>query len=140
MMLANKLFNFLLEDEIINSEGFTKFTLADISINVHDINIVGYVLQEWLKNYMKKKHIYFRVKKNTQEFPDFLLDTNDSDKVNLLEVKVFTKTPNFDVANFAAYAKSLREHAYRLDAKYLIFEYERIRQNNNENRIIIKNI
>ena len=51
-------------------------------------------------------------------FPSLPLGT-----VNLLEVKAFTRSPNFDVANFSAYARSLRTHAYRLDAKYLIFKY-----------------
>lgn len=43
--------------------------------------------------------------------------------VDLMEVKCFTGSPNFDVANYDAYVRSLTVNAYRLDADYLIFEY-----------------
>ncbi len=61
---------------------------------------------------------------NTQEFPDFMLHPKQDDK-DLLELKVFdgSKSPNFDIANFDAYVRSLRQHAYRLHADYLIFAY-----------------
>jgi len=87
---------------------------------------------------MNDNNLYYRIKDNTQEFPDFLLDENDSNTENLLEVKAFINSPNFDVANFTAYARSLRTHAYRLDAKYLIFEYGLSPENNGA--IFIKNI
>jgi hypothetical protein len=51
---------------------------------------------------------------------------NPSDnKSALLEVKAFDYDagPNFDIANFDAYTRSLRVNAYRLDADYLIFGY-----------------
>ena len=122
-MNANYLFDSLKKDNVIGSEGITIFRLSGIDVNIKDVSIVGNVLQEWLMHYMKKNGIYFRIKDNTQEFPDYLL--SESSKQDLLEVKAFTKSPNFDIANFAAYARSLREDAYRLDAKYLILKYSK---------------
>ena len=58
-----------------------------------------------------------------------------SDDRDLLEVKCFKQSPNFDVANFLAYARSLLEKPYRLDADYLIFEYMEV-----HGWIIIKSI
>ena len=64
----------------------------------------------------------YSVPDNTQEFPDFIIHNEDFDE--LLEVKCFTDSPNFDVANFSAYCRSLVTKAKRLNSKYLIFEYE----------------
>jgi hypothetical protein len=121
---AYNLFQSLEKNGIIGSVGITTFELNGINVNVNDVSIVGNVLQEWLMHYMKENNISFRMKDNSQEFPDYLLNEKDN-TVDLLEVKAFTKSPNFDVANFEAYARSLREHAYRLDAQYLIFKYSR---------------
>jgi len=137
-MSAHKLYQHLLDNNVIGSKGITSFTLKGISIQVKDVSIVGNILQEWLSHYMTKHDIHYRTKLNTQEFPDYLLDQHNSNTENLLEVKAFIKSPNFDVANFNAYARSLREHAYRLDAKYLIFQYEILKDQ--ETAISIKNI
>jgi type II restriction enzyme len=72
---------------------------------------------------MKNEKFFYRVNKNSQEFPDFYLSKrNDRD---FLEVKTFdyTKNPNFDIANFDAYIRSLKTKAHRLDADYLIMGY-----------------
>lgn len=55
--------------------------------------------------------------------PDFFL--SKSDETDLLEVKTFNyaESPNFDVANFDAYVRDLREKSFRLDADYLIIGY-----------------
>ena len=50
-------------------------------------------------------------------------------------MKCFKKSPNFDVANFLAYCRSLIEKPHRLDAQYLIFEYD-----SENNGIVIKNV
>ncbi|MBP7732957.1 MAG: NgoBV family restriction endonuclease [Caldisericia bacterium] len=112
----------LLESTVLFNKGSIEFTLANIKTIIGDINIVGNVIQDWLKEFFNKNSIYYRIPSNTQEFPDFLLNT-DSDKLDLLEVKCFTKSPNFDIANFSAYCRSLICNAYRLNSDYLIFEY-----------------
>ena len=122
-MKANELHEHLINNHVIGSHGKITFTLSNTTIPIKDISVVGNIVQEWLGHYMEDHRIAYRTKPNTQDFPDFLLNPND-DKCDLLEVKVFTKSPNFDVANFSAYVRSLRDHPYRLDANYLIFEYE----------------
>ena len=83
---------------------------------------------------MKTNSVYYRLVDNTQEFPDFFLDEQKND-VNLLEVKCFTKSANFDIANFMSYCTSVMQNPHRLNADYLIFEYLA-----DQNGITIKNI
>lgn len=139
-MPANALYQTLVKENIIGSQGLIQFSLNNISVDIKDVSVVGNILQEWLGYFMQDKNIYYREKINTQEFPDFLLDPHDNNMQNLLEVKAFTGSPNFDVANFSAYARSLREHAYRLDAKYLIFKYSPSDQGIIIDNIWLKNV
>jgi type II restriction enzyme len=133
-MNATVLRQTLFSQGIFNGLGITNFNLLGINIIVQDPSIVGNVIQEWLMNFMNQNSIAYRLKPNTQEFPDFLMHTSRND-VDLMEVKCFTKSPNFDVANYEAYVRSLTVNAYRLDADYLIFEYS-----TSSNGIQIKNI
>ena len=121
-MSAKKLYDELIAAGIIGATGETHFTLHGLPTLVRDSSIVGNVIQEWLKAFMTNKGIKYRNKPNSQEFPDFLLHDTDN-QIDLLEVKCFKKSPNFDVANFLAYCESLTVDPYRLDADYLIFEY-----------------
>jgi hypothetical protein len=128
------LFEKLKSANIIGAYGETNFELHGLKTKVRDSSVVGNVIQEWLKLFMDQNNIQYRMKKNTQEFADFLMNkTNDT--TDLLEVKCFKKSPNFDVANFQAYCRSLLTHAYRLDSDYLIIEYQEINDG-----IEIKNI
>ena len=122
MATAQDLYDILMQTGLINATGQIVFELKDIQTIVRDSSIVGNVMQDWLKSFMDKHQIGYRLKQNTQEFPDFLMDSKRDD-IGLLEVKCFKDSPNFDIANFQAYARSLLENPYRLDADYLIFEY-----------------
>lgn len=133
-MSAQAVFDKLMQTGIISARGETYFELHGIKTIIHDSSIVGNVIQEWLKSFMSHHNIAYRIKTNTQEFPDFLMHPNRND-VDLLEVKCFKESPNFDIANFQAYARSLLEKSYRLDADYLIFEYIEV-----HGGIVIKNI
>lgn len=133
-MSAQLLYDKLKKSGIIGATGQAYFELHGLKTQVHDSSIVGSVIQEWLKAFMQKNGIAHRMKKNSQEFPDFLMHAAN-DQTDILEVKCFKKSPNFDVANFMAYCRSLTTHAYRLDADYLIFEYEE-----KESGIVIKNM
>ncbi len=75
---------------------------------------------------MKSKNYYFRVKENTQEFPDFLL--SESDTTDFLELKTFNAnaSPAFDIANFDSYSTSLLSIPERIETDYLIFSYKMI--------------
>jgi len=121
-MSALLLFNALNNSNIVGATGHTVFELQGLRTQITGSSVVGNIIQEWLAVYMAANNIAYRVAANTQEFPDYFLNPS-SDVVDLLEVKCFTKAPNFDVANFKAYARSLLEYAYRLDSDYLIFEY-----------------
>jgi NgoBV restriction endonuclease len=119
---------------IISATGEIYFELHNIKTIIRDSSIIGNVIQEWLKSFMDKYDIQYRLKTNSQEFPDFLMNAT-SDEIDLLEVKCFKNSPNFDVANLQAYARSLLSKPYRLNSDYLIIEYIDI-----HGGIVIKNI
>lgn len=118
------IYNKLISQNIDTHEGKTIITFMGISTVIHEPNAMGDLLQSWLADWLTENNFDFRVKTNTQEFPDFLLHPT-SNKNHLLEVKTFDsdRNPNFDLANFDAYRRSLLTQAYRLDADYLVFGY-----------------
>lgn len=124
-MSAVRLFEQLQASGIVGSTGVTHFELHGIKTLVRDSSVIGNVIQEWLASFMKQHHITYNVPDNSQEFPDYLVDESNGDH-GLLEVKCFQKSPNFDIANFMAYCRSLVDKPIRLDAHYLIFEYAMI--------------
>lgn len=124
---ASEIYKLLVQDKITQSTGNITFDFLNISININQKSAVGDLFQEWLGEWFKLKKIRFRVKNNTQEFPDFMLHPNSS-KLDLLEVKTFNydASPAFDIANFESYCRCLKTDAYRLDSDYLIFGYQLI--------------
>jgi hypothetical protein len=123
-LTAQEIFDLLKSENLQAQTGRIEVFFAGITLLVKDKSSVGNLLQEWFGLWLQSKNIFFRQKTNTQEFPDFLLDPA-SNQESLLEIKVFDAgaSPNFDIANFDAYTRSLRTHAYRLNADYLIFAY-----------------
>ncbi|MEM7071522.1 MAG: NgoBV family restriction endonuclease [Pseudomonadota bacterium] len=121
-MTAIDIYNKLMQTGIISATGQIVFDMLNIQTIVKDSSIVGNVIQDWLRSFLNDQSIKYRLKSNTQEFPDFLLHP-ERDDIDLLEVKCFKNSPNFDIANFQAYARSLLNNPYRLDTKYLIFKY-----------------
>lgn len=121
---AQKLYQLLINGWIVNAEGEVKFSLLWVDQLIKEKSAMWDLIQEWLWWWMRSKWIQYRTKENTQEFPDFLLDETSNEK-NLLEIKSFdyNASPNFDVANFEAYVRSLLTKSYRLNADYLIFWY-----------------
>lgn len=124
LLTAQQLFSKLIDLHLQCKNGSIYFNLAGVSVKINTTDTVGITLQAWLKQYMTDNNIYFSEPANTQEFPDFFLDKNDSYK-HMLEVKAFNynATPAFDIANFESYCSSVKEKPYRLDADYLIFGY-----------------
>lgn len=120
---ATDLYNILKSKGIVDAEGTIRLELLGAEVSVNDKSAIGNLIQEWLGQWMALNGVYFRPNVNTQAFPDFYL--SEEDDVNLLEVKTFdyVQSPNFDIANFDAYVRSLRTNAYRLDADYLILGY-----------------
>ena len=122
---AKELFNRLTKKEkLLEEEGKILFSLKDVSIVVMSKDVIGNILQDWLGGWFKARNIEVAFPKNSQEFPDFYLNTKNKTK-DLLEIKSFDldKGANFDIANFEAYCRSLKTNAFRLDADYLIFGY-----------------
>jgi len=133
-MSAVKLFEKLKKSGIVGATGTTHFELHGIKTQVQDSSVIGNVIQEWLAAFMSMHKITYTVPDNSQGFPDYIVAESNGDH-GLLEVKCFKKSPNFDIANFMAYCRSLSEEPRRLDAQYLIFEYAP-----NNGCIVIKNI
>jgi len=118
------IFKKLIDQKIIDAEGFITMKFLGVEFNLDEKSALGDIIQEWLKNWLIKEKIFFRSNPNTQEPPDFFL-SKDNNK-HLLEVKVFDfeHSPNFDVANFDTYIRSLQTAPYKIDSDYLIFGYE----------------
>lgn len=122
---AKQLYELLRKAGIENQIGDTTFNFLGVATKIKAKSSVGYVFQDWLQSWLVAQNIECSAPLNSQEFPDFYLDPS-SHTTNLLEVKTFDAdaSPNFDVANFDAYTRSIRTNAYRLDADYLIFSYK----------------
>jgi len=120
---AQDLFNLLKAKGIVGAEGHIQLELLGTEVNVSDKSAAGNLIQEWLGQWMILNGVYNRSNENTQAFPDFYL--SEENTVDLLEVKTFdyVNSPNFDVAQFDAYVRSLRTNAFRLEADYLILGY-----------------
>ena len=88
---------------------------------------VGNLIQRVAKRLVKKPRGGVWYEPGTQDFPDFQLDLTNP-KRGMLEVKSFDydRSPNFDVAAFLAYRRSLLIHPYRLDSDYLIIGYSMV--------------
>jgi len=121
--IANQIYNLLIQDKITEQKGEITFDFLQMPIKINRKDGIGNLFEEWFSRWMKVKGIYFITRKNTQKFPDFLLD-KDSEIKGLLEIKTFSKNPAFDLGNFKAYCNSLTTEGYRLDADYLIFDYQ----------------
>jgi hypothetical protein len=104
--------------------GGTLFKMGDISIDVEGKDGLGGLIEEWLGVWAIKNNFLVNsanVSGQSQEFPDYYIGEDKS----LLEIKCFDADagPNFDIANFDAYCRSLSIIPQRLFADYLIFSY-----------------
>jgi NgoBV restriction endonuclease len=122
---AAKIYSELIDNfKIKEKVGSVEISLGDITAKYNGKDAIGDLLQEWLSEWLKNKNYYYRTKKNTQEFPDFLL--SESDTKDFLELKTFNAdaSPAFDIANFDSYCTSVLTIPERIDADYLIFSYK----------------
>ncbi len=110
-------------NEVVGKTGQIIFELNGIPVTINTKDSIGHMLQDWVEAWAINNNIYLRANPSTQEFPDFYLtDSNDDD---LLEIKSFdfNASPNFDIANFETYVRSLLENPKKLDASYIVFGY-----------------
>lgn len=120
------------QHNLIGSLGQTTFTLAGLSIVVTNKDIIGNVIQEWFSIWMREQGLVVHGGPHTQSWPDFVFHDDMH-----LEVKAFDgdAAPNFDVANFDTFIRSVLDHPTRLDTDHIIFEYRLVNQ-----QILIQNI
>lgn len=111
-------------DHILTLQGQIKFYLGDVDIVVHQKDVVGNIIQEWLQGWMDKHGVEYAPNENSQMPPDFFLNPSNR-TVELLEVKAFNfdASPGFDIADFNAYIREILVEPYMLMTKYLIFGY-----------------
>jgi len=100
------------------------FSMSGLKVPVDNLDIIGGVLQSWLKCYLKSEHsIDLYPNPKTQEFPDFFLNKN---LVGMLELKCFdaNESPNFDLANFDKYLRALTQPGNNdIKADFLVLGY-----------------
>lgn len=125
-MNAQTLFDILNQSRIRESSGFSSFNFMNTEVRITSKSTIGYLFQNWLEKWMENNNINFTRNLNSQQWPDFFLDPDENNSKGVVELKTFevNEGPNFDVANFDAYQRSLLTHAYRLDADYIIVCYE----------------
>lgn len=113
-----------LTNELKGKTGSIHITLAGITVKYNNKDAVGNLLQEWFQEWLIFNKIYYKPKTNTQSFPDFHI--SESDITGFLELKSFDTqaSPNFDLAQFDAYNKSLLTKPERIDSDYLIIGYK----------------
>ena len=113
------------EDRILELQGQIRFYLGDVDIIVHQKDVVGNIIQEWLQGWLDKRGIEYAPSENTQMPPDFFLNPDDLTK-NLLEIKAFNRSasPGFDIADFRMYEEEIVDKPYMLHVDYLIFGYD----------------
>lgn len=115
----------LYEEKILELQGEIRFYLGDVDIIVHQKDVVGNIIQEWLQGWFDKREIEYAPSENTQMPPDFFLNPKDL-TTNLLEVKAFNRSasPGFDIADFRMYEEEIVSKPYMLHVDYLIFGYD----------------
>lgn len=119
---AEEIFNLLQSDfNIVDAQGHIHFNLRDFRIVVQQNNVVGNILEEWIAKWMNSKGID-HIHNAKQSSPDFWLNPEDKN-TDWLEVKSFTKSPNFDVGAFRSYINEVSEHPWKLHSKYLLIKY-----------------
>lgn len=120
---AEQIYEELVNDfKIKSATGSIQFHLNDFGITVKQNNVVGNILEEWLAGWLTHKG-FDNIHNQRQEPPDFWLDP-DNPEHGLLEVKCFTRSPNFDIANFLSYVNEIKDKPYRLNSKYLLIKYD----------------
>lgn len=113
------------EDKILEQSGIIKFFLGGIDIIIKQKDVIGNIIQEWLRGWFDKHDIEYSISHNTQMPPDFFLNRNNY-TVDLLEVKAFNyaASPGFDIADFRVYEEEIVDKPYMLYVDYLIFGYD----------------
>lgn len=119
-MLRTQILPLLQAQQLIHTPGNISFNLLGVNVYVSTKDVIGGLLQDWFGNWMSANNIGWNPGPNAQSWPDFILADGTH-----LEFKAFdgTANPNFDLANFDAFTRSILTEPERLDTDHLIFEY-----------------
>lgn len=125
----------LLKKELCGKTGSISMNLNNINTNIKSTDIIGNSLQSWLSSWFDAHSIKYREPKNTQEFPDYIVELDS--KEHFLEIKSynFMRSPAFDLANFNSYIDSVSITPQKINADYIILAYRTI-----ENGFVIEDI
>jgi NgoBV restriction endonuclease len=120
MSEALRLQNLLISQGLLVSQGQVTFNFFGETLTVTSLDVVGSILQNWFEHWLIRNQTPYTLVPNTQSWPDFILQDGTE-----LEIKAFdfNAGPNFDVANFDAYTRSLQTNAERLLTEHLVFGY-----------------
>lgn len=120
MSEALRLKNLLISQGLLTRQGQVIFNFFGETLIVTSLDVVGSILQNWFEHWLIRNQTPYTLIPNTQSWPDFILQDGTE-----LEIKAFdfNAGPNFDVANFDAYTRSLQTNAERLLTEHLVFGY-----------------
>lgn len=104
-----------------DNTGKIQFTLADVSIIVKQNNVVGNIIEEWLDSWLTE-HDFDHTYNHGQSSPDFWMNLDNLNE-EWLEIKSFTGSANFDIANFMSYIHEVIDKPWKLHSKYLCIKY-----------------
>lgn len=138
---ADDVYQKLIEENITQSEGSIEFELADTTVQVESKDVIGRILEDWLGQWMKENDIEYSERDNSQLPPDFYL-SSDNNPDKMLEVKAFNKNrgAGFDIADFRGYCDDIINNPKRLNANYLVFEYDMDGKTARITRLWLKNV
>ncbi len=105
-----------------NAVGQIKFNLKNVEIVVKENDTVGNIIEEWVDSFMTLRG-FDHIHNPSQSAPDFWMNPTDL-RSELLEIKCFQGSPNFDIANFKSYITEIIDKPFRLHSKYLIIKYK----------------
>lgn len=105
--------------------GTIRFSLGSHEMTVTTKDVVGNIIENWVKDWMHSNGIEFESNSNTQTKPDIYIVPGNR-TIGLLEIKAFdfNASPNFDIADFKGLAKELLIRPFLLDIDVLIFGYK----------------
>lgn len=112
------------EYHIKEVSGYIRFNLGTHEMIVTTKDVVGNIVENWVKDWLRENDIDFEPNPSTQTKPDIFINPGNH-TTGLLEIKAFdySASPNFDIADFKGLAKELLVRPYLLDVKALIFGY-----------------
>ena len=113
------------EYHIRDVNGSIRFNLGPHEMVVTTKDVVGNIIENWVKDWMFANDIEFEPNPNTQTKPDIYIMPGDH-TTGLLEIKAFDSSASvfFDIADFKGLAKELLIRPFLLDVDALIFGYK----------------